>query len=113
MRKAIVVLSIVVEAGVVVPAAAQPGITEIADEPALRIGAEMAMLPSGTLTFSDDLTRVSSTTATALAFGGVLQRPIGHAITVELAPRFIASVRAAGMDPASELDLRVRITGGG
>jgi hypothetical protein len=92
----------------------------IGDEPALRIGGELAVLPLGSLAAGTRQQRMSINADAAFGIGGVLQRPLNQWFTVAFAPRLLfnvkgssASASGTGTSSATELDLRGRLTAGG
>jgi hypothetical protein len=94
--------------------AATPPTAAPDDEPQARIGAEIALLPVGSLKASAGDFMISGDTALALGVGGVVQHPIDQHFTVELAPRLVFHVKGQNDDKsATELDLRGRVTAGG
>jgi hypothetical protein len=100
-------------AGLLVPAlaAAQPGPPA---PPAVRIGAELALLPLGKLTTEIGDDKASFDSVVTLGIGGVLQIPLGNVFTIDLAPRIVFNVKSEeDTDSATELDLRARFTAGG
>jgi hypothetical protein len=91
-----------------------PSLAGPAEEPQGRIGAELALLPVGSLKASEGAATLSTDTAVAMGIGAVLQHPIDHTFTVELAPRVLFNVKGNHADEsATELDVRVRVTAGG
>jgi hypothetical protein len=88
-----------------------PGIVE---EPQVRLGAELSILPTGSLTAEANNQSMSVDTATAIGVGAVLQFPLNSIFTVDLAPRYVFNVKGNDDDEsATELDLRARLTAGG
>jgi hypothetical protein len=82
--------------------------------PAVRIGAELALLPLGKLTAESGSDKASFDSVTTLGIGGVLQIPLGNIFTIDLAPRIVFNVKSEeDTDSATELDLRARLTAGG
>jgi hypothetical protein len=105
-------------AGLLLPtlAAAQsaPCVQAAPDEPLGRIGAELAVLPMGTLKASAGNLAISGDTTVAMGVGGVVQHPIDSHFTVEFAPRAVFHLKGENDDKsATELDLRARLTAGG
>jgi hypothetical protein len=93
---------------------APPSLEVPGEEPQGRIGVELALLPVGSLKASAGDTTLATETAVALGIGGVLQHPIDHTFTVELAPRMVFHVKGSKDDAsATELDVRGRVTAGG
>lgn len=81
---------------------------------AARIGAELAVLPVGTLTLDDGSDKASFDAEPTLGVGAVLQIPFSEVFTIDLAPRVVFNVKSKNdTDSATELDLRVRLTAGG
>jgi hypothetical protein len=100
-------------AGLLVPAlaAAQPVPPAT---PAVRIGAELALLPLGKLTTEIGDEKASFDSVLTFGVGGVLQIPLGNVFTIDLAPRVVFNVKSEDdTDSATELDLRARLTAGG
>lgn len=94
-----------------VPAEPAP---EEPEEPMARIGAELSLLPFGTLEARAGDVTITNDTAIATGIGGMLQHPINRNVTVEFAPRVLLHVKGEGAErSATELDLRVRLTAGG
>jgi hypothetical protein len=82
--------------------------------PAVRIGAELALLPLGTLTVESGSEKASFDSVVTLGVGGVLQIPLSEVFTIDFAPRVVFNVKSENdTDSATELDLRVRLTAGG
>jgi hypothetical protein len=72
------------------------------------------LLPVGSLEASAGDATLSTDTAVTMGVGGVLQHPINHMFTVELAPRVVFHVKGSkAEESATELDLRGRVTAGG
>lgn len=93
-----------------IAAAPAPVVAE-PEEPAVRLGAEVAVLPFGTLHGSAGGTATRSDTAMAMAIGGVLQHPIARVATFDLAPRLLFNVKGQDAEQsATQLDLRARVT---
>jgi hypothetical protein len=82
--------------------------------PAARIGAELALLPVGTLTVATGSEKASFDSSATLGVGGVLQFPLNETFTIDLAPRIVFNVKSENdTDSSTELDLRARLTAGG
>jgi Outer membrane protein beta-barrel domain len=83
-------------------------------EPKDRIGAELSLLPVGSLKASAGGTTLSGDTNVTFGIGGVLQHSIDEHFTVEFAPGVVFNVKGSGADnSATEIDLRYRVTAGG
>ena len=94
------------------PAAAQPA-APVAERGA-HLGAELSVLPIGTLHAAAGNDSASADAVAALGIGAVLQYQINPLIALDLAPRVVFNVKAEDdADSATELDLRVRLTAGG
>jgi len=78
------------------------------------MGAELALLPLGTLTVTSPSGKASFDSSVTLGVGGVLQIPLNEIFTIDFAPRIVFNVKSENdTDSATELDLRARLTAGG
>lgn len=104
--------TVVTAAGPTGPAAPSPIVQRV--QPGARFGAEIALLPSGSLSAAANNQTISVDTATAVGLGAIVQFPLNDIFTIDIAPRLLFNVKGTNdTDSATELDLRARLTAGG
>src|ERR1041385_3214023 len=91
-----------------------PVVAPAAEDTRPKIGAELAIMPVGSLGASvgNMSTRVDS--ATAMGLGATARFPLNSVFALDIAPRLVFNVKGSDADnSATELDVRARLSAGG
>jgi hypothetical protein len=97
-----------------VAVAPAPAAAPAADDSRPKLGAELAIMPVGSLgaSIGNMSTRVDS--ATAMGLGATVRFPLNSIFALDLAPRLVFNVKGSDADnSATELDVRARLSAGG